>query len=444
MKSKWHRLLIVLMGILLSIYLPTENRIGLAQDNSVRGTIKSNTMLREGPGANYNPITEIQADAQIEVLNRDTTANWIYVQVLNSPEIGWLPVSFVEFSDNFDVNTLPNAETSKDTPSDSSFENTSTYKTAIDSLPRTDITLYAEPNLNAENLPLSEEIEEVTILQRTQSGAWLEIQIDEDTQGWVVLTVFELDEDFVDIWDNLPRQESMILDVFEPIFIDPLNLMYIDSKITTIFARLNFRNGPGTTFAELTTLPLYTEVEVLAVDNSEFWLLVNVAGQEGWIFRQYVNDYVLTFDPNSNEDGTTNSFPPSAGYTYYPIGLRTAPGNEVDNDLDGRLNPFLHRATGLIYCFDTDGYTDRGNMNGGGIAVYLFYAEQQGVVLVASESLIASIGVPENTTLIQAESGFELYRLPNGLFQMNGPQIDGGTFYFQWEGCQPNFRTESL
>lgn len=113
-------------------------------------------------------------------------------------------------------------------------------------------------------------------------------------------------------------------------------------------------------------------------------------------------------------------------------------GIAEDNDTDGRLNPYMYLATGIIYCIDNNGYVDTGSYAGGGILVYLYYAPVQGIVFFSPDSEIQAVGVPSTPTLIRAEGGFAFYRLPNGNFQMNGPNTDGSIFSFEWNGCQVN------
>ena len=184
-------------------------------------------------------------------------------------------------------------------------------------------------------------------------------------------------------------------------------------------------------------------VEVLALDSLATWVLISVDGREGWVYGQYVRGIEFTADVTLSDSDADALATDPASVRYYSIALRTSPGNETDNDLDGRLNPYLYSATGLVYCFDVDGYTDRQNYAGGGIAVYLFYGETPGVVFVASEAEINSVGIPGVPTVIRSESGFTLYRLPDGAFEMTGPSIDGGLFRFRWFGCSVNHTTVS-
>ncbi len=52
-------------------------------------------------------------------------------------------------------------------------------------------------------------------------------------------------------------------------------------------------------------------------------------------------------------------------------------------------------------------------------------------------------GIPAaQPALIRSESGFALYRLPGGDFQMNGPNRDGSTFNLRWSGCNASYQTQ--
>lgn len=56
-------------------------------------------------------------------------------------------------------------------------------------------------------------------------------------------------------------------------------------------ARVNMRQGPGTNFGVIVTLPQGTEVEVLEVD-ADGWarLVVPATGQEGWMAERLLTD----------------------------------------------------------------------------------------------------------------------------------------------------------
>lgn len=226
----------------------------------------------------------------------------------------------------------------------------------------------------------------------------------------------------------------------------------------------NLRSGPDITFTRLSVISRNTPLTITGRTANNVWLKVIVKGQEGWIFRTLVrvDATILAALPivsgPTNAVTTTNATPnapannsrPSNtttqnGMTVYPFGVGGSGANpEIgDNDTDGRISQFLFTTDAIIYCRDWNGWTDTRTYTGGGIIVYIWQGPVTGVVFYATEAMINASGIPAaQPALIRAESGFALYRLPGGDFQMNGPNRDGGTFSLRWNGCNPSPQTQ--
>ena len=293
---------------------------------------------------------------------------------------------------------------------------------------------------------------QVIVLGRDSSGFWILISEANQTDrakyqtGWVLAWRLELPdnapalqiiEDIVDdeadevtpLEDEMEDETEATAETSTPI---------IGDSATTSF--VNLRTGPGLNYGVIQLLDPNTPVNPTGRNEDYTWLVVEVAGQTGWAYRPLINiseSDVVSLPVVEAPALPSSGIDPSAVH-YYPLGLKSSPAAQGDNDLDGRLNPYMYLASGLIYCFDSEGYTDRGNYNGGGILVFLFYGDPQGVVFIAQESQILAVGVPAEPTLIHADSGFYLYRMPDSAFQMNGPNTDGTRFSVQWHDCGPN------
>jgi hypothetical protein len=75
-------------------------------------------------------------------------------------------------------------------------------------------------------------------------------------------------------------------------------------------------------------------------------------------------------------------------------------------------------------------------IQGGGIMAYYYQGAVTGVVFYATKAQINATGIPTgNPVLIRAESGFSLFRLSDGSFQMLGPNRNGTTFNISWQFC---------
>ncbi len=218
--------------------------------------------------------------------------------------------------------------------------------------------------------------------------------------------------------------------------------------VTTTF--VNLRNNATSTSAVIAVIDPNTNVEIIGRSGNNRWLKVIANGQEGWMFKSLVrfNSTVLSSLPilsgatsttttsttGTTSTGTTPSTGTSStGITTYPFSVGGPPGWTGE---DGRINPYTYGTDAIVYCRDFNGHTTSRTYQGGGIVVYLYQGAVTGVVFYATEAQINAAGVPSgNPVLIRAESGFSLFRLSTGAFQMVGPNRSGGSFNISWEYC---------
>lgn len=211
---------------------------------------------------------------------------------------------------------------------------------------------------------------------------------------------------------------------------------------------VNFRTAPTLSANIILVTDPATGFTLRGRNAAADWVFVDIGGQAGWLYRPLttVNADVAAGLPLADvETGTVEEVTPGTGnvvvggVNYYSINLFSEIAVSGSNDFDGRINPYTYLTTGVIYCFDSEFYTDRRSYAGGGIAVYLLYGNPQGFVFVASEAEINAIGIPTTeSTLIRAESGFALYRETDSAFRMVMPNRDGTIYQHVWYACSPN------
>jgi uncharacterized protein YraI len=220
--------------------------------------------------------------------------------------------------------------------------------------------------------------------------------------------------------------------------------------VTTTF--VNLRVAPTSTANIVAVIDPNVNVEIIGRTATSRWLNVVANGQTGWMYRTLVrfNNSILSSLPvvsttgttttttttsttgTSGSTGSTGTTRPS-GTTVYPFGVGGAPGAGGD---DGRINPYLYNTDAIIYCRDFNGHTSSRTYQGGGIMAYYYQGAVTGVVFYATEAQINAAGIPTgNPVLIRAESGFSLFRLSDGSFQMIGPNRNGSTFNISWQFC---------
>jgi uncharacterized protein YraI len=378
-----NRLFLIL--IIFTIALTSAVMVGQpvsAQDPAMaRGITRDFVNLRSGPGTNFETITIIDPEVTVDIVGRNEAATWIQVNV--NGQSGWMSRSYV-----------------------------SLISGAIAALPVTDGGAPAPTPAPDTNNPTPPTPTTDTASTTTQTTA--------PVGGTTGVT-------------------------------------------TTL---VNLRSAPTSTANIIAVVDAGVTVSIIGRNTNSRWLRVNANGQEGWMYRTLVRfDTKLirslpivtdsgTGSTPATTSGTTNTTsstgtgnrPTSTGgITVYPFGVGGTGNNpEVgDNDTDGRISQFLFTTDAIIYCRDFNGHTDTRTYQGGGIIVYLWQGPVTGVVFYATEAMINAAGIPSGQpTLIRAESGFSLFRVADGAFQMVGPNRGGGSFNISWYGCNPSPETE--
>jgi hypothetical protein len=109
------------------------------------------------------------------------------------------------------------------------------------------------------------------------------------------------------------------------------------------------------------------------------------------------------------------------------------------NFTDGRVNSWEAGAPAAVYCK----YADDLHTTFSGIEVLRIDGETNNGVLAlyaTAEEIDAVDSQPATSTLITSESGYSLYRLPSGEFELFAPaDAEGKVYSFVWErgdeGC---------
>ncbi len=328
------------------------------------------------------------------------------------------------------------------------------------------VNLRSGPSATAEVIVVIDPDVVVDVYGRSADAAWYQVSVDGQS-GWMART-------YVALLSGTPNR----LPIVESTNVPQTNAAPTATPSTTnttttntsgtngiTVSWANLRSGPDVTFARLTVISRNTPLTITGRTANNVWLKVIVNGQEGWIFRTLVrvDAAVLAALPivsgpttavvtttNATPNAPTNTTRPSNtttqnGITVYPFGVGGSGANpEIgDNDTDGRISQFLFTTDAIVYCRDWNGWSDTRTYTGGGIIAYIWQGPVTGVVFYATEAMINATGIPAaQPALIRSESGFALYRLPGGDFQMNGPNRDGSTFNLRWSGCNASPQTQ--
>ena len=220
----------------------------------------------------------------------------------------------------------------------------------------------------------------------------------------------------------------------------------------------NLRNGPELTYDIVEQFPGNTDALFLGRNANGVWLYAVIEGQAGWFFSGLVD---VDGDPGTlyelNPDGTradtgeavvtttttggVEAIIPAAGSSSN-MALQVKPGTNP-NSGDGRLNSASNDlGTVLVYCVDENGYTNAGNYNGGGIAVYRFQGEDQGIVLFAPAAIIDGAKSTGASGALASGNGYNLYYVEDDTLQLTGTDSGGKTFIFEWENCNMGGRID--
>ena len=221
----------------------------------------------------------------------------------------------------------------------------------------------------------------------------------------------------------------------------------------------NLRSGPELTFEIIEQFQANTDATFLGRNANSVWLYVVVDGQAGWFFSGLVDvDGDVNALPVLNPDGTNadsgeavvttittedGETVAASSETITNISLRVKPGTPSGAP-DGRLNSAANDlGSVLLYCVTGEGFTNAGNYEGGGIAVYRFQGENPGIVLFVPEAIIegAKTG-PRPEGPLATGSGYNVYYVEGNTLQMTGTDSGGNSFIFEWEGCNQGGRID--
>lgn len=401
--------------ILLAVGLVAVVQPATAQVSSVPARVQTERLVMlEGPDVGAAVVGELLRDTIIIIEGRENVIGnggiWVYGSV--DGKLGWVDSGYLRLPTGIKIDQLPIIDITTTAP----------IQTTVPLLPigRTwnDVNLRQGPGLTYTIIGLVPVNTDLNLTGRTDDGTWVQVY-NETYEGWL----------FAELLDIPLGVESLPVIAAAEATFQP-----VGSSAVTV-TDVNLRSAPGLSAEIVAILAPRTPLTILEADGD--WIRVQAGGTDGWVFRALIQTEDGSAPPPADSGSTTISSTATGGFYTFPMGV--SPGGVAeDNDTDGRINPYMYMATGIIYCIDGNGYVDTGSYSGGGVLVYLYYAPVQGVVFFSPESEIRAVGIPAAPTLIRAEGGFAFYRLPNGNFQMNGPNTDGSIFSFEWNGCQVN------
>lgn len=400
--------------ILLSLGLVATVQPAAAQVSSVPARVQTDRLVMlEAPEVGAAVLGELLRDTIIILEGRENVIGnggiWVYGSVDGT--LGWVDSGYLRLPTGIKIDQLPIIDISAPAPLQTSVPLTPVGRTW------NDVNLRQGPGLTYTITSIVPINTDLNLTGRTADGTWVQVYNDL-YEGWL----------FAELLDIPLGVEALPVIAAADATLQPLG-----SGAVTV-TDVNLRSAPGLSAEVVAILAPRTPLTILEADGD--WIRVQAGGVEGWVFRALIQTDDGSAPPPS--DGGSVTVPPTTGGFYdFPMGVQPG-GVAEDNDTDGRINPYMYMATGIIYCIDGNGYVDTGTYAGGGILVYLYYAPVQGVIFFSPEGEINAVGVPSSPTLIRAEGGFAFYRLPSGNFLMNGPNTDGSIFSFEWNGCQVN------
>ncbi|WP_078440056.1 SH3 domain-containing protein [Shouchella oshimensis] len=190
--------------------------------------------LRSGAGTSHRVLTTLPVGQKVELLQKQ--GNWYQVKAGN--QTGWVSADFIKTNGN-------NVEENK--PSLGSA--TTTARLNLRSGAGTSHRVLT-------TLPVGQKVE---LLQK--QGNWYQVKAGNQT-GWV-------SADFLSTKSEVKKETSV-------------------TKAGETTARLNLREGAGTSYKVLTTLNKGQAVEILNTKNG--WHQIKVGSQTGWVSAQYVQE----------------------------------------------------------------------------------------------------------------------------------------------------------
>lgn len=399
---------------LLGLALITPLNRAAAQLSSVPARVQTDRLtVHHAPEREATVVGELPRDSIFIIEGRENILGNGGIWVFGSSNglIGWVNAGYLRLPSTIKINHLPIVDVTTAAITRSSG--------SLLPIGRTwnDVNLRNGPGLTYAIVAVVPVHTDLSLMGRTADGTWVHASTG-DLQGWLFAELLEI---------------PLGIEALPVVSADQTTPEVVGSSAVTI-TDVNLRAAAGLSAEIVGLLPPRTPLTILEADGD--WIRVQAGGQEGWVFRALIqtSDFTTPEPPNGTHP---TAVAPAGGFYNFPMGVKPG-GISEDNDDDGRINPYMYLATGIIYCIDNNGYVDTGTYVGGGILVYLYYAPVQGVIFFSPESEILAVGVPSQPTLIRAEGGFAFYRLPNGNFQMNGPNTDGSIFSFEWYGCLPN------
>ena len=227
--------------------------------------------VRSGPGTAYNVLTSIRYGDGMNLLGRSADGVWVQVSLPNGME-GWVnrfyilsnvPISSLPLVTDIAPPPTPTPSTgapSEATPS-AGGEPIATVTTGA-------LNVRSGPGIGYEVITIVYEGDRLTLIGRNANTSWIQIRLPDGREGWV--------------GNFYIRPET------------PLNTLPVTSGTasepvaTVTTGSLNVRAGPGSTFAVLTVVNQYQQMNMTGRNSNGSWVRVRVSGIEGWVSSAYI------------------------------------------------------------------------------------------------------------------------------------------------------------
>ncbi|WDF04465.1 SH3 domain-containing protein [Shouchella hunanensis] len=211
------------------------NNVGDNKPSLGSATTTARLNLRSGAGTSHRVLTTLPVGQKLELLQKQ--GNWY--QVKAGSQTGWVSADFIKTNGNNVGENKPSLGSA-----------TTTARLNLRSGAGTSHRVLT-------TLPVGQKLE---LLQK--QGNWYQVKAGNQT-GWV-------SADFLSTNSEAKKEETIV------------------TKAGETTARLNLREGAGTSYKVLTTLNKGQSVEILSTKSG--WHQIKVGSQTGWVSAQYVQE----------------------------------------------------------------------------------------------------------------------------------------------------------
>jgi uncharacterized protein YraI len=234
--------------------------------------------LRAGPGYQYDVLRVVYYGQGVSLQGRNADASWIWVKLPDGTE-GWLGSLYL--LSNVPLSSLPLTAEVVETPTEEPVvvlpsggavqPTTGTSPTAT--VTTGALNVRSGPGIGYDVLGVAYQGEALTLVGRNQDVSWIEVQMANGVQGWVGNYY---------IRPNMPLDRLPVTDTGSG-----------EAVATVATGALNVRSGPGVAYDVVAIAKQHQQVNLLGRSGGG-WVLIRVAGVEGWVNAAYLDSSVPT------------------------------------------------------------------------------------------------------------------------------------------------------